>query len=213
MSARRGRHDELTGAATVGHHGCDVGACQLSGMLGDTAQQGRLPSSRKHVVGDLAEGVQPPLAGPNFFVQRCIGDCDAGLSSKHHQGVLVFLTELVCGPLLGEVDVAENAAHGLDRCSQERSHRRVIGREPHRLRVIGDVIDAHRPRLVNQQPEHSPTARKIPDRLSLPGRDPGRNEFGNRVSVADDAKGAIAGVGNLCRQVHDSLEHDRQRKF
>ena len=110
--------------------------------------------------------------------------------------------------LLGEVDVAEDLAEGLDRRSEERVHRRVVRREAGRPRVGADLGDAHRSSFPDQQPEDAVTHRRVADRGSLlVGHALGDESLDARSVLAEHAERSVTGPGDRHGQLHDPLEH------
>ena len=87
---------------------------------------------------------------------------------EHLDEPLVVLGELGRADLVGEVEVADRRALDRHGHAEERAHRRMVGREAELSRVRGDVADAERPALADDQAEQAVTRRQRPDRARGP---------------------------------------------
>jgi hypothetical protein len=141
-------------------------------------------------------------------VQARVLDRDRRPVGKHDDRVLVLLVELAAG-LLGEVQVAPRLAADQDRHAEERPHRRVAGREAVRARVLAEVREAQRPRLLDEQAEDPAPAWQVAD-----------GAVGSRVHAAgeelrelapalvEDAERGVPRAGEFARGLEHAVEHD-----
>jgi hypothetical protein len=84
----------------------------------------------------------------------------------------------------------------------------VVGREADRTRVAGNLGQAQRAGVGDQDAEDAPSYRNVPDRRPFGVADPGGDEFGDDTVAAEYAKRAVAGVGDLGGQFDDALQGD-----
>src|SRR5438034_3615119 len=82
----------------------------------------------------------------------------------------------------------------------------MAGWKANREGMLPDVGDPNWFRIVYQQTKHAAAGGQGPNRPPLLGRDACGPELDQGAVVADHTKGSIAGVGNLCGQIDDSLE-------
>ena len=182
-------------------------------MPGDPGQQRVRLRAGQDGGRNVAERIKPSLSLTGFRIEGRIRYRHACLSGQDHDGCLVFLAEGRGAALLGEIDVAEDPAHGLHRRAEEGAHGWVIGREADRFRMVSDVCDANGSRLMHEQTEDSTPPRQRSDRLSLARRDAGGDELLEITLRTEHAERPVAGVGDLGGQIDDSLQDDRQREF
>jgi hypothetical protein len=86
-------------------------------------------------------------------VQAGVVDGDPGGAGECDRQLLVGGVEHVGRPLVGQVQVAEDLAPHPDGHPEERAHRRVVRREAVAVGVGGQVGEADRPRVDDEQPE------------------------------------------------------------
>ena len=98
------------------------------------------------------------------LVEPGVLDRDGRLTGQQRHELLVLFGEGLAAGLLGQVEVAVGHAAEQDRHAEERAHRRVTGRESDRARILGEVVQAQRVRLVDQRAEDPATAGEIADR-------------------------------------------------
>ncbi len=114
---------------------------------------------------------------------------------KEFRGRLVVRREPT--RLLGEVEIAEDSFADPDRHPEEGVHQRMILREPNRIRVIADLIEAEGYAVAGDRSEHTGTTGIVGDPLDVVFVHPDRNEVDERAVLADDADRAVAGTGEL----------------
>jgi hypothetical protein len=147
--------------------------------------------------GDGPDRLQPLGAVPGLLVQLGVLDRHPGLGGQHDQGPLVVGVEVLAAVLVGQIQVAVDPATGGDRDAQKRPHRRVAGREPDRAGVIGRVVQAQRPGVVDQHPKDPPADRDGTDRRPLLGGHPGGDELADPAVAAQHPQRPVAGPGQL----------------
>ena len=140
-------------------------------------------------------------------VQPGVVDRHAGRAGQRHRQLLVAFAELIGGLLVGEVEVPEHLAVHRDRNAEERPHRRVIRREAVARRVLGEVGEAQRAGVGDQQAEDPVPLGPLADRPVRVVVEPGDEELVEAVSRhVGHAEGAVAGVDELARGVDDALQ-------
>jgi hypothetical protein len=81
--------------------------------------------------------------------------------------------------------------------------------EAARARVLTEVLEPERPRLLDQQPEDAATAGQLPDPAMCGVVDTGRDEALERLpALVEHAHGGVARTGDLARDVEE-LSQDR----
>ena len=119
---------------------------------------------------------------------------------------LVGLRELGGAGLVGEIQVADRAALHGDRHAKEAVHRRVVRREPVSSRIDGDVGDAERAVLLDDQAEEPVAARQRPDRGPGLAAHPGRDEALDHAVRMDRPEGRVVRPDEQPDLVHDHLQ-------
>ena len=124
-----------------------------------------------------------PYAALALLEQARVGDGDRGPLGEDEDRLDIVLVEVGAALLLGQVEVAPGLAADPDRDAEEPMHRRVARREPERARIVGDVVELQRARIVDQDAEDSAAAREIPDLGVGLGRDTAREELLERAAA------------------------------
>ena len=79
--------------------------------------------------------------------------------------------------------------------------------KPQRLRVVAEVLEPQRPRLLDQQPEDAATAGQVPDRAMRVRVDAGGDEALELLpALVEHAHGRVARAGDLARDVEQLLQ-------
>ena len=152
------RDDEILAVAQHDDHvvGADERAPALDHELEDPLELG-LSSDR---AGDRGSGLKAAdgalellAAGGHVAVQASVVDRDRRPVGQDDHRLLVLGRERLAAGLLGQVQVAPGLPADEDRDAEERSHRRMTRREPVRARVVADVVQAQRARLVDEHAE------------------------------------------------------------
>ena len=99
----------------------------------------------------------------HVLVQPGVLDRQSGRRGERHDELLVDVGEHVAVGLVGEVEVAEHLVAQQDRHAEERRHRRVVRREAVAVGVGGEVGEAQRLGLDDQQPEDAVTFGEVAD--------------------------------------------------
>ena len=86
-------------------------------------------------------------------VEAGVLDGDAGRGGEGDDHLLVDVAEDVVARLVAEVEVAEHLVAHPHRHTEERAHRRVVGREPVAVGVLPEVGEADRLGVDDEQPE------------------------------------------------------------
>jgi hypothetical protein len=157
-------------------------------------------------------GLDPALLAAGRLVQPGVLHRHAGRGAQRDQHRLVVLGELAAAALVGQVQVAEHLVADPDRDAEEAAHGRMPLGEAGRGGMRGDVGQAQRPRVVDQQAEQAAPLRPVMDPGDLVLAQPDRDELGQplalvtRVAFPDDAQRPVAGV----HQADRGLDHPPQ---
>jgi hypothetical protein len=89
----------------------------------------------------------------------------------------------------------------------------MVGREPDRAGVLGDVTQPQRGSVVDEHAQDAPADRKVADRGPLGLGHAGGDELADGAIGAQDAEGAVAGAGQVGGQVDDPLQDDREQQL
>ena len=117
------------------------------------------------------------------------------------------LGELRRALLLGQVEVAEDLVADADRYTEEAAHRRVVGREPVRLRRAARCRACRTGRGSSMSRPSTPwPVGRSPMRAVLGVADAVRDELDQRAVTADDAERAVAGADQPAGRHHDALQ-------
>ena len=79
--------------------------------------------------------------------------------------------------------------------------------------MLGDVVQAERLRVLDQQSQDAPAHRGVSDRLADVEGDAGGDEFLDEPLGCEDAERAVRGVGDLDRELHEPLQDSTQRQL
>ncbi len=142
----------------------------------------------------------------DLLVEPGVLDRNARAEGEHLDEHLVHLAELGGVALVREVEVPDRPALGHHGDAEERGHRRVVGREPVGIRVVGDVRDAVRLALADDQAEQPVPARRRPDLGTLLDRHPDRDEPLDPTVGVDDAQGRVLRADQVADALDDELE-------
>jgi hypothetical protein len=200
----RGVADDQPAPVLVGQreHG-QVGAGQLHRMPGNVGQHLAGLGAGQQPGGDLGAGLDPALLAAGRLVQPRVLHRHAGRGAQRDQHRLVVLGELPAAALVGQVQVAEHFVPDPHRDAEEAAHRRVPVREARRCRVPGDVGQAQRPRIIDQQAEQAVALRPVMDLADFLLAQADRDELGEPASLADHAQRAVRRVHQADRGLHD----------
>jgi hypothetical protein len=192
------------------HHGHQVGAGDLLGALRDPPQRvDRRTLAGQHLPGDCGRRLQPLPAQPRGRVQ-------VGVVDRHRRGRGERLDEIhvLGGELpaltLGEVEVAEDLVPDADRHAEETVHRRMTGREPDRARIVADLPQPDRVRVVDERAQQPLAFREVADDVDRVGRHPAVDELGQPAAGRDHTECRVAGTHQLAGGFDDPAQHRRQ---
>ena len=100
-------------------------------------------------------------AGALLLVQPGVLDRDARGAGERKDHSLVVVVEGPAVLTVAQVDVAVDPAPDGDGDAEQGMHRGVAGREAGGLRVVGDLGDAQRLRVVDEVAQQPPAARQL----------------------------------------------------
>ena len=136
-----------------------------------------------------------------------------GHGERDHQ-LLVVLGELVCGLLVGQVEVPVDLTVDSDGNPQERGHGGVIRGRPEAVRAIGRVGQPERLVVHDESAEHAPPGGACFDGLLLLVGEANRDELVECPPVlGQDAERPVSGVDEIARLFDDPSEHHRQMQL
>ncbi|MEZ5124228.1 MAG: hypothetical protein R2736_22120 [Solirubrobacterales bacterium] len=134
-------------------------------------------------------------------------DRHAGPAGQQDDGLFVGLVEAVGALLVGQVEVAPRLAVHEDRHPEERAHVRMAVREAVRARVVGDVVEAQRPRVADQHPENATAVGQVADRAVGLGIDAdGQEALELAALLVEDAQRGEPRAGELAGLVEHALQ-------
>ena len=146
--------------------GADEGPRPRDDQLEDAVEV-RLSAERlrdRHCGVERAHGSLEVIAAAlDGRVQPRVVDRDRGPVGEDHRGLLISRGERLAAVLLRQVEVAPHLVADHDRDAQERLHLGMRVGEAARARVLTEVLEPERPRLLDQQPEDAATAGQLPD--------------------------------------------------
>ena len=192
-----------------GQHG-QVGAGQLPGPPGDVGQYLVGRGAGQQPGGDLGAGLYPALLAAGRLVQPGVLHRHAGRGAQRDKHRLVVLGELPAATLVGQVQVAEHLVTDPDRDAEETAHRRVPLREAGRRPVGGDVRQAQRPGVVDQQTQQAASLGPVVDPRDLVLGQADRDELGQALALADDAERTVRRVDQADRGLDDPPQRGLQ---
>ena len=208
---------DALGVIGVGGHGAGrvVAVAQHGGggrprhrarSLGDQPQRPLHVGGRLQRVGQRGGRLEP--LPPTFAeaVGASVVDDEARSAGQRPHEELVVLGELAAAGLLGQVEVAEHGAADPDRDPEEGGHRRVVRREPHRVRMRAEHGQPDRLRLLDEQAQDPLAAREVADQRPLLVVEAGGDELDQEVAAADHAQRGVLRAGELARRLDDAGE-------
>lgn len=190
-----------------------IGGDDLPGLVDDQFQDVRARRTGQEHAGDLAAGPLPAFAQPGLLVQPGVLDGHSGGHRQRRQDGLVLHVELPGAALLGEVEVSEHLVAHPDRHAEEGVHRRMVGREAVRRRMLRQLRQPQWHRVPDQFSEEPVPAGQCPD-LRVPlFADADGQELGQLLVTADHAQRPVLGVHQHHRGLDDAAQHLRQVEF
>ena len=183
----------------------------LDDQLEDAAQVGLAAERLRDRDGRVQAAIRPLEVVAALLdrpVEPGVVDRDRRPVGEDHGGLLVGVGERLAVLLLGQVEVAPDLVADHHRHAEERLHLRVRGGEAVGLRMVADVLEPQRARLLDQQPEDPPAAREIADRAVRLGSIPAVMKRVELLpAVVEHADGRVARAGDLAGDVEQLLQH------
>jgi hypothetical protein len=179
----------------------------------DQRQQARGVGAGQDGGGDGPDRLQPLGAVVGLLVQVGVLDGHPGLGGQQEQSPFIFGVEVLAALLLSQVQVAVDLATCRDRSAEKGAHRRVVGREPDRTRVLGDVMEPKWGGVVDQHAQDAAADRDVPNGRPLLLGDPGGDELADDAVSAQHPQRAVASPGELGGQPDDALQGGRERQL
>ena len=144
-------------------------------------------------------------------VETGVLDGDPGRGREADHELLVDVGEHLGGRLVGQVQVAEHLVAHPDRHAQERSHRRMVGREPEAVGMLAQVGQPQRLGVHDEPTEDPVPFGQVTDERVRRVVDPDRDELRQAgAGVVEHAERAVAGIDQPDRRLHDPPEHARR---
>ena len=162
-----GREHELVLLREHDHEraGADQRPRPLDDQLEDAVEV-RLPAEglrdRHRRVEAADRALELVAAALDGRVEPRVVDRDRGPVGEDDDRLLVGVGERDPALLLRQVEVAPDLLADHHRDAEERVHLRVRGGEPARIRMVAQVLEPQRPRILDQQPEDPAPARAAP---------------------------------------------------
>lgn len=194
--------------------GGHIRVAEFSRVLGNQLQCTASGVAGQERRGHLADRIQPSFPQVQLRIELRIGNGHAGLGSEDDDSRLVILGEFRLALLVGEVNVAEDAAMGANRSAEKGPHGRVVGRETRCTRVLRDVPESKDGRLTDQQAEDAPTMWELADGRPLLRHQPAGDEVCEVDPIGGEhPDGAVARIGHLHREIDDALKQRGEREL
>ena len=169
-----------TGQTPASSSASAVGSSSVSPNRAEPVAPGALLDPRQHRGQGLVPGqaageprrrrggrLQPQLVLAGLVVGAGVTDRHAGCGRQRYRDLLVARGEVDGrarrADLVGEVQVAEHRSAGPHRHPEERLHRRVVRREAHRRRMVGDVVQPQHVRGGREVTEHPAALGQVTD--------------------------------------------------
>ncbi len=144
-----GAYDQV---GVLGEQHCrDLCSGDFAGSLHDQLERLLGLELAEHQLGDLGGDLVPAPALLGVGVQPGVVDHDPGGNGECGDRTLVVLGEVGAAGLLGQVQIAEGVLAGPDRYAEEALHRRVVRREAVRPGMFGELVQADRFGVLDQQ--------------------------------------------------------------
>ena len=112
--------------------------------------------------------------------------------------------------MLSEVQVAEHLAADADGNPDEAVHSRVVARKADRARVVADVLQPDRARIVDEGSEHAAATRGRADRFDGLGTQPDVDEFLEHPVGSDHTEGTVLRADELNGRFDNAAQHRRE---
>ncbi len=157
--------------------------------------------------GDARLGAAPRLLGLIFrvLIEPGVLDRHRGHAGKQQHDALVFVGERAIRRL-GQVEVPEDRSAPRDRDAEEGAHRRMVGWEAHRARIVREVAKPERAGVVDQGAEHPAAGRRRAQQAALLVVEAGRDEAADAAVRAQHAERRVPCAGHACRRLHDRAQ-------
>jgi hypothetical protein len=171
------------------------------------------------VVDHREESLTGPLELLHFreeastlLVMARIVDGRGSLARQQDSDVLVLLGERVAVNFLSKVEVPEYTPASENRNAKKRSHRWVVRRKSASVGMLGQIRQADRLRVSDDEAKDAVTIRRPAD----PGRKlrvdaVGREMLEHPTARCQNADGCIAGPDDMRRHFHGALKHTFER--
>ena len=188
-------------------------ADQPAQPAGDQLEQARELDFARERGPDLIQRLELVRPCGRRLVEARILDRDCGLARERLDELLVGGGERAL-LLLGQVEVPEGTAAQQDRHPEEAAHRRMVGREADRARIVGDRLEPQRAGVGDQRAEDAAAAREGADLRRRVGVDAGVEEaLERRPGLVDHAERRIAGAGQGGRGLGELLQEVVEREL
>ena len=158
---------------------------------------------------DLGRRRRPELAHPRLVEEPRVRNGEPRRGRQCRDELLVLRGELG-GLRVRQVEVAEHVVAHADGDAEESAHRRMPRREADRPRIVTDVGQTDRPRIVDERTEHPAALGEVADRGHRLRRHAHVDELLEAAARRDHAQRAVLGVDELHGGADDPLEYRRQ---
>ena len=212
FALRRRDAKRLTGLGQRDQHQACVD--ELAHAAGDEREERFQVELGYERVRDLVQRLELTEPAGRRLVEPRVLDRDRRLRGEELGQLLVLGREVVACLLLGEIEVPVRHSPQEDRDAQERLHRRVVPREADRARVLGEVVQAQRPRLAYENAQDAAPSRRVSDGSSgLLVHAGGEEALEGVAGRVDDAERGVPRAGQLGRGLDDPLQEHVEREL
>ena len=204
--------DELFDSADGGSVSGDTATSVTSAPVSLSASSAMSRNTRAGSVPDSSSVAMSRVAciqdcsGAGLVVEPGVVDGDARRRRQRLGQHLVVVTEGLPVGLLGQVQVAVDLVADAHRNPEEGAHRRVIGREADRGRVVVNVVKSDRAGLVDEHAQHAATLRQVADLFAGGLVDAFVDELDQFVVLSAHSERSVPGVDQIDGGVHDRLQ-------
>jgi len=144
----------------------------------------------------------------------CVVDGRRRLARQKDRDVLVFVRERVTVDLVSDIEIPEYSTTAEYRNAEKRSHRRVTWRKPVRFRMFGQIRQANRLGLSDDEAEDAVTTWRRTDTSRQLGVDSIGREMLERLPIGrENTDGGVARADDFCRHLHRPLKHTVEGDF
>jgi hypothetical protein len=204
---------DLNHAVTVLVRQCDqrnIGVRQRLRTFRHESQDLVLAHSGQDSVCDFRDGPLPAFPLTRLLVQARVFNGNCGGRRQRHDRSLIFRRETLTAPFLGQVQIPENLTANPNRHTEEGFHWWMSLRESSRRGVGGEVIQADRYWMVNEQPQNPTAGWQGSDDVRRLAVDTDMNEIDDETARIEDTKCPVFRIHQINGRLNNSSKGGTQ---